>query len=165
MTKHQISRNERVLARHRLIAPRGLRRGEAAALDREDLDCDACELTISRQLIALPGSWTAGRPRAGPAAGPSPSTRQEPDGWWTRLVPLPVPAALAASRCRSRTPSRSSSCLSVPRPHPVCQVLDRGSERVETGGDVLARDGLVWVVADSAGVAEEEHRDVGDEPE
>jgi hypothetical protein len=44
--------NDRLAALWRLIALRG---GEAAALDRDDLDSEACELTISRQLVALPG--------------------------------------------------------------------------------------------------------------
>ena len=45
---------DRLAALWWLIALRGLRRGEAAALDRDDLDSEARELTISRQLIALP---------------------------------------------------------------------------------------------------------------
>jgi integrase len=67
-----------------LIALRGLRRGEAAALDRDDLDARARELTISRQIVALPGALTAGRRRAGPAAGPSPWTRSAPASWPAR---------------------------------------------------------------------------------
>jgi integrase len=47
-----------------LIALRGLRRGEAAALDREDLDPEACELTITRQLTALPGELYCGPPKS-----------------------------------------------------------------------------------------------------
>jgi len=47
-----------------LIALRGLRRGEAAALDRDDLDSEARELTISRQLIALPGEPYCGPPKS-----------------------------------------------------------------------------------------------------
>jgi integrase len=47
-----------------LIALRGLRRGEAAALDRDDLDSEARELTISRQLIALPGELYCGPPKS-----------------------------------------------------------------------------------------------------
>ena len=47
--------NDRLAALWWLIALRGLRRGEAAALDRDDLDSDARELTITRQLVALPG--------------------------------------------------------------------------------------------------------------
>jgi hypothetical protein len=42
---------------------RGLRRGEAAALDR-DLDSKARELTISRQLVALPGELYCGPPKS-----------------------------------------------------------------------------------------------------
>jgi integrase len=55
---------DRLAALWWLIALRGLRRGEAAALDRADLDCDACELTISRQLIALPGELYCGPPKS-----------------------------------------------------------------------------------------------------
>jgi integrase len=47
-----------------LIALRGPRRGEAAALDRDDLDSDARELTITRQLVALPGELYCGRPKS-----------------------------------------------------------------------------------------------------
>jgi integrase len=47
-----------------LIALRGLRRGEAAALDRDDLDSDARELTIPRQLVALPGELYCGPPKS-----------------------------------------------------------------------------------------------------
>jgi len=47
-----------------LIALRGLRRGEAAALDRDDLDSEAQELTISRQLVALPGELYCGPPKS-----------------------------------------------------------------------------------------------------
>jgi hypothetical protein len=54
--------DDRLAALWWLIALRGLRRGEAAALDRDDLDSDACELTISRQLIALPGELYCGPP-------------------------------------------------------------------------------------------------------
>jgi integrase len=56
--------NDRLAALWWLIALRGLRRGEAAALDRDDLDSDACELTISRQLIALPGELYCGPPKS-----------------------------------------------------------------------------------------------------
>ena len=76
--------NDRLAALWWLIALRGLRRGEAAALDRDDLDSEARELTISRQLVALPGSCTAGRRRAAPATGPSPWTRPAPADWSTR---------------------------------------------------------------------------------
>ena len=47
-----------------LIALRGLRRGEAAALDRDDLDSESRELTITRQLIALPGELYCGPPKS-----------------------------------------------------------------------------------------------------
>lgn len=47
--------HDRLAALWWLVALRGLRRGEAAALDRDDLDAEARELTISRQLVALPG--------------------------------------------------------------------------------------------------------------
>src|SRR5258707_884320 len=56
--------NDRLAALWWLIALRGLRRGEAAALDRDDLDSDACELTISRQLVALPGELYCGPPKS-----------------------------------------------------------------------------------------------------
>jgi integrase len=56
--------DDRLAALWWLIALRGLRRGEAAALDRDDLDSDACELTISRQLIALPGELYCGPPKS-----------------------------------------------------------------------------------------------------
>ncbi len=56
--------NDRLAALWWLIALRGLRRGEAAALDRDDLDSEACELTISRQLVALPGELYCGPPKS-----------------------------------------------------------------------------------------------------
>jgi hypothetical protein len=56
--------NDRLAALWWLIALRGLRRGEAAALDRDDLDSEAWELTISRQLIALPGELYCGPPKS-----------------------------------------------------------------------------------------------------
>jgi integrase len=56
--------NDRLAALWWLIALRGLRRGEAAALDRDDLDSEARELTISRQLIALPGELYCGPPKS-----------------------------------------------------------------------------------------------------
>lgn len=56
--------NDRLAALWWLIALRGLRRDEAAALDRDDLDSDACELTISRQLVALPGELYCGPPKS-----------------------------------------------------------------------------------------------------
>jgi integrase len=55
--------NDRLAALRWLIAPRGLRRGEAAALDR-DLDSEARELTITRQLVALPGELYCGPPKS-----------------------------------------------------------------------------------------------------
>jgi integrase len=42
----------------------GLRRGEAAALDRDDLDSESRELTITRQLIARPGELYCGPPKS-----------------------------------------------------------------------------------------------------
>jgi integrase len=56
--------HDRLAALWWLIALRGLRRGEAAALDRDDLDSGARELTISRQLIALPGELYCGPPKS-----------------------------------------------------------------------------------------------------
>ena len=56
--------HDRLAALWWLIALRGLRRGEAAALDRDDLDSQARELTISRQLIALPGELYCGPPKS-----------------------------------------------------------------------------------------------------
>jgi integrase len=56
--------NDRLAALWWLIALRGLRRGEAAALDRDDLDSGARELTISRQLVALPGELYCGPPKS-----------------------------------------------------------------------------------------------------
>ncbi|MBL7487967.1 site-specific integrase [Frankia sp. AgB1.9] len=47
-----------------LIALRGLRRGEAVALHRDDLDAEARELTITRQLLALPGELYCGPPKS-----------------------------------------------------------------------------------------------------
>ncbi|MDT3446891.1 hypothetical protein [Pseudofrankia sp. BMG5.37] len=47
-----------------LIALRGLRRGEAAALHHEDLDAGACELTVTHQLLALPGELYCGPPKS-----------------------------------------------------------------------------------------------------
>jgi integrase len=56
--------NDRHAALWWLIALRGLRRGDAAALDRDDLDAQAQELTISRQLVALPGELYCGPPKS-----------------------------------------------------------------------------------------------------
>ncbi len=56
--------NDRLAALWWLIALRGLRRSEAAALDRDDLDSEARELTISRQLVALPGELYCGPPKS-----------------------------------------------------------------------------------------------------
>jgi len=56
--------NDRLAVLWWLIALRGLRRGEAAALDRDDLDSEARELTISRQLVALPGELYCGPPKS-----------------------------------------------------------------------------------------------------
>ena len=56
--------NDRLAALWWLIALRGLRRGEAAALDREDLDSESRELTITRQLIALPWELYCGPPKS-----------------------------------------------------------------------------------------------------
>jgi integrase len=56
--------NDRLAALWWLIALRGLRRGEAAALDRDDLDSEARELAITRQLIALPGELYCGPPKS-----------------------------------------------------------------------------------------------------
>jgi integrase len=47
-----------------LIALRGLRRGEAAGLDCDDLDSGARELTIARQIVALPGQLYCGPPKS-----------------------------------------------------------------------------------------------------
>jgi integrase len=55
---------DRLAALWWLIALRGLRRGEAAALDRDDLDSESRELTITRQLIALPGELYCGPPKS-----------------------------------------------------------------------------------------------------
>jgi integrase len=57
-------KDDRLAALWWLIALRGLRRGEAAALDRDDLDSDARELTIPRQLVALPGELYCGPPKS-----------------------------------------------------------------------------------------------------
>jgi integrase len=56
--------HDRLAALWWLIALRGLRRGEAAALDRDDLDSRARELTIARQLVALPGQLYCGPPKS-----------------------------------------------------------------------------------------------------
>jgi integrase len=56
--------HDRLAALWWLIALRSLRRGEAAALDRADLDSEARELTIARQLVALPGQLYCGPPKS-----------------------------------------------------------------------------------------------------
>jgi integrase len=56
--------HDRLAALWWLIALRGLRRGEAAALDRDDLDSEARELTICRQQVALPGELYCGPPKS-----------------------------------------------------------------------------------------------------
>jgi integrase len=57
-------KQDRLAALWWLIALRGLRRGEAAALDRDDLNSRAKELTIARQLVALPGQLYCGPPKS-----------------------------------------------------------------------------------------------------
>jgi integrase len=56
--------HDRLAALWWLIALRGLRRGEAAALNRDDLDGEARELTICRQQVALPGELYCGPPKS-----------------------------------------------------------------------------------------------------
>jgi hypothetical protein len=56
--------DDRLAALWWLIALLGLRRGEAAALDRDDLDSEGRELTITRQLVALPGELYCGAPKS-----------------------------------------------------------------------------------------------------
>jgi integrase len=125
--------NDRLAALWWLIALRGLRRGEAAALDRDDLDSEARELTITRQLVALPGGAVLrAAQEPAPASGPSPWTRPAPDGWSTRpsgrpsscsgtsspssaaATPAPAPgqAGGAAGRC-SPTPTGGRSGRSI----------------------------------------------------
>ena len=55
---------DRLAALWWLIALRGLRRGEAAALSLDDLDGGARELTICRQQVALPGELYCGPPKS-----------------------------------------------------------------------------------------------------
>jgi integrase len=76
--------NDRLAALWWLIALRGLRRGEAAALDRDDLDSEARELTISRQLIALPGELYCGPSKSRASLRTIAWTRTAPAGWSTR---------------------------------------------------------------------------------
>jgi len=56
--------NDRLAALWWLIALRGLRRGEAAGLHRDDLDSASRELAVSRQLVALPGELCCGPPKS-----------------------------------------------------------------------------------------------------
>jgi integrase len=56
--------DDRLVALWWLIALRGLRRGEAAALNRDDVDGEARELTICRQQVALPGELYCGPPKS-----------------------------------------------------------------------------------------------------
>ena len=56
--------HDRLAALWWLIALRGLRRGEAAALNLDDLDGEAQELTICRQQVALPGELYCGPPKS-----------------------------------------------------------------------------------------------------
>ena len=56
--------DDRLAALWWLIALRGPRRGEAAALDRDDLGSESRELTITRQLIALPAELYCGPPKS-----------------------------------------------------------------------------------------------------
>ena len=102
--------NDRLAALWWLIALRGLRRGEAAALDRDDLDSEARELTISRQLIALPGELYCGPPKSRASSGPSPWTRPAPAGWSTRPSGRP-------SSCSGT--SSPSSAAATPAPAPA----------------------------------------------
>jgi integrase len=56
--------DDRLAALWWLIALRGLRRGEAAGLHRDDLDSASRELAVSRQLVALPGELYCGPPKS-----------------------------------------------------------------------------------------------------
>ncbi len=56
--------HDRLAALWWLMALRGLRRGEAAALHCDDLDSAARELTIGRQINALPGQLYCGPPKS-----------------------------------------------------------------------------------------------------
>jgi integrase len=93
--------NDRLAALWWLIALRGLRRGEATALDRDDLDSEARELTISRQLVALPGELYCGaaeEPRQHPdhraGRGRHPQARRpgRPAGHRSAAAPVHRPA-------------------------------------------------------------------------
>jgi integrase len=55
--------DDRLAALWWLIALRGLRRGEAAGLHRDDLDSANRELAVSRQLVALPRELYSGPPK------------------------------------------------------------------------------------------------------
>ncbi|MCW2932359.1 MAG: int [Actinomycetia bacterium] len=102
--------NDRLAALWWLIALRGLRRGEAAALDRDDLDSEARELTISGSSSRCRASCTAGRRRAAPVSGRSPWTRPAPAGWSTRPSSRP-------SSCSGT--SSPSSAAATPAPAPA----------------------------------------------
>jgi len=56
--------HDRLAALWWLVALRGLRRGELAGLNRDDLDANARELTICRQQVALPGELYCGPPKS-----------------------------------------------------------------------------------------------------
>ena len=97
--------NDRLAALWWLIALRGLRRGEAAALDRDDLDSEACELTISRQLVALPGELYCGPPKSRASYRTSPWTRRAPGGWSIRPSGRPPNCSGTSSSARPPTPA------------------------------------------------------------
>ncbi len=76
-TEHQLAEFLRFVGADRLyglwwlIAPRGLRRGEAAALRWSDVDLDGRVVTISLQQLAYGRTVAVGPPRPPPAAAPS----------------------------------------------------------------------------------------------
>jgi hypothetical protein len=97
--------NDRLAALWWLIALRGLRRGEATAPDHDDLDSDARELTIIRQLVALPGELYCGPPKSRASC----RTVALDEAGTRRLVDQPVRQALELLRHQFTDQRRSDS--------------------------------------------------------
>ena len=133
--------NDRLAALWWLIALRGLRRGEAAALDRDDLDSEARELTITRQLVALPGELYCGPPKSRASIR---TIALDEDG--TRRL---VDQARPADRRAAPAPVHRPAPQRLPRPHrPRLAARDGRCSPTPTGGrsPVSWDHHWVWIV-------------------
>jgi hypothetical protein len=140
--------NDRLAALWWLIALRGLRGGRAA-LDRDDLDSDACELTIARQLVALPGELYCGPPKSRDSirtiALDEAGTRRLVDQAVRQTVELLRHQFTEQRRCYSRTRTGPGWRLGRPRPSSPLEganVIDPAALAVRTviGNDLNGID-------------------------